>query len=380
MNIRSAKIGVFILLVSVAPALGQVGDFDGDGDWDCNDVDALVAASFSSNLLFDLNGDGFVDLADLQVWLYYAGRENTPCGEPFVHGDVNLDGFVDGFDTAIVEDNLGLEDAGYCDGEMNMDFTIDGLDLIAVLANEGQYSCLPFPVDIKVLLQGSHDTANPGTMKTILNTDGYLEQDALQHPYDVAPWNYGAGSVLPPGFFAVHPDVVDWLYLQLLSGDPNDPPMVLEAESVGLLLRNGSVVAQLDGASPARFVPSGSGDFYVAVFHRNHLPVLSSIQVTFDPPIRTFGSVDFTYAMAKAFGTNPMVKVSSTPDRFAMWAGNAEADKAVQVLDFNIYLAQTAAGLAGYRAADFNMDGIVQALDFNMYIANTAAGASAQVP
>jgi hypothetical protein len=63
-----------------------------------------------------------------------------------------------------------------------------------------------------------------------------------------------------------------------------------------------------------------------------------------------------------------------------MPAGDANADKAVQALDFNSYLVSTVAGDTGYQPADFNMDGSVQALDFNLYLASTVAGASSQVP
>ncbi|MEM7316474.1 MAG: M36 family metallopeptidase, partial [Planctomycetota bacterium] len=46
------------------------GDFDNDEDYDCEDVDALVAvvAAETHNLVFDLNGDQVVVRSDLELW------------------------------------------------------------------------------------------------------------------------------------------------------------------------------------------------------------------------------------------------------------------------------------------------------------------------
>ena len=63
-------------------ALGDrpvIGDFDADGDLDCNDIDALSrgAAAGTDNLLFDVTGDGAVDVAE-------AGRL-TVSADPWAH-------------------------------------------------------------------------------------------------------------------------------------------------------------------------------------------------------------------------------------------------------------------------------------------------------
>ena len=47
----------------------MLGDIDGDGDADINDLLALLAAWGSSNANADLNGDGTVDINDLLVML-----------------------------------------------------------------------------------------------------------------------------------------------------------------------------------------------------------------------------------------------------------------------------------------------------------------------
>ena len=102
------------------------GDFNGDGLYDCTDVDTLVTAIAQAThpSSFDLNSDGLVDLQDLTAWLAEAG-ENAPLlthGRPFLPGDANLDGVVDVTDFNIWNTGKFSSDAGWCGG----DFTADG--------------------------------------------------------------------------------------------------------------------------------------------------------------------------------------------------------------------------------------------------------------
>ena len=72
-------------------------DFNGDGVLNCTDIDALVAeiAAGTNISLFDLTGDGLVDIADLDQRRVQGGAANLPSGNPYLPGDANLDGFVD---------------------------------------------------------------------------------------------------------------------------------------------------------------------------------------------------------------------------------------------------------------------------------------------
>jgi hypothetical protein len=72
-------------------------DLDSDLDCDIDDIDSLVAAivAESTDPIFDVNGDGVLDLADRDAWLVEAGAENLASGNPYVVADANLDGAVD---------------------------------------------------------------------------------------------------------------------------------------------------------------------------------------------------------------------------------------------------------------------------------------------
>ena len=93
------------------------GDFDDDGDLDCDDLQLLAAAiaGGSGDLAFDVNDDAVVDAADVLFWITDI-RMTLP-------GDANLDGFVDTSDFNIWNDNKFSTGTYWCTG----DFTGDGI-------------------------------------------------------------------------------------------------------------------------------------------------------------------------------------------------------------------------------------------------------------
>ncbi len=92
------------------------GDFDNDGDYDCTDIDALVAAiaANGNDPLFDLNGDNLVDLTDRDLWLAFAGAVNLDSGSAYLLGDANLDGVVDVSDFNLWNSNKFNAAAAWC--------------------------------------------------------------------------------------------------------------------------------------------------------------------------------------------------------------------------------------------------------------------------
>jgi hypothetical protein len=230
-------------------------------------------------------------------------------------------------------------------------------------------------VDVTLLLEGPYDAVGD-SMAPTLNTLGYLESSARLNPYLVPPWNYPVQDSVAVGFFAAHPDVVDWVYLELRTGDPDSPPMVIEDRQVGLLTTEGHVRSHIDGMTPVMFDSTTTGDRYVVACHRNHLCVMS------DTTIEVGGGASFSFASAEdqSYGTGPVKQVASSPDRFALYSGDGDADGQVTATDFNGWLVQTKSVLTGYTPFDFGMDGGVTALDFNLWLVNTKAVVSSQVP
>ena len=118
------------------------GDFNGDGLYDCVDIDDLVAnvAGQTGDLTYDLSGDGALDVADVQQWLAIAGGVNLPSGNPYLMGDADLNGVVDGADFIIWNDNKFSPGNGWCGADFNADGATDGQDFIVWNDNKFQSS------------------------------------------------------------------------------------------------------------------------------------------------------------------------------------------------------------------------------------------------
>lgn len=114
--------------------LGLPGDFNHDGHLDCADINSLVFAIVYQphDLTYDLSGDGEVNLADLDLWLAVAGAApGSPTGgNPFLYGDANLDGVVDGQDFIAWNAHKFTNIAAWCAGDFTADGVVDGQDFI----------------------------------------------------------------------------------------------------------------------------------------------------------------------------------------------------------------------------------------------------------
>jgi hypothetical protein len=114
------------------------GDFDGDGDWDCADIDALTAAiaTGSTDLSFDMNGDATItldDVTDAAVgWLAVGGANNPAdtAGNPFLPGDANLDGTVDGGDFLTWNAAKFTTQDAWCSADFDASGNVDGSDFL----------------------------------------------------------------------------------------------------------------------------------------------------------------------------------------------------------------------------------------------------------
>ncbi len=131
------------------------GDFDRDGDYACDDVDALVVAIVSAqhDAIYDLTDDGLVDTQDLSVWLAEAGNFENDSFAPYLPGDADLSGGVDGTDFVIWNQNKFSQTPAWCSGDFNADGNIDGGDF--VLWNQNKFTssdnAVPEPLTLNSL-------------------------------------------------------------------------------------------------------------------------------------------------------------------------------------------------------------------------------------
>lgn len=123
------------------------------------------------------------------------------------------------------------------------------------------------------------------------------------------------------------------------------------------------VVDSVNFQASISFSNAATGNYYMLVYHRNHLAVATRFKTTV-----TRGSTvsyDFTNDSAKAFGFN-MIKVSASPVRWGLIPGDANRDGFTDGLDQTIWIGQN--GFDGYLSADFNGDFFVDGLDQTIWI------------
>ena len=115
---------------------GFTCDFDLDGTCDTLDVDALLYDGMvSGDTVFDMDGNGAVDLADRDQWLVEAGTKEND-GAPFVLGDADLDGDVDASDLNVVGINWQkIDAASWAEADFNGDEVVDAVDLNSLAIN-----------------------------------------------------------------------------------------------------------------------------------------------------------------------------------------------------------------------------------------------------
>jgi hypothetical protein len=237
-----------------------------------------------------------------------------------------------------------------------------GLDYTGIVyhSTENTYLSKCGVVDVRVLLQGPYNVIS-GRMNSTVNLYGNIP---LSQTFNMAPWNY-------PGTEQVTelPDsIVDWVLVELR--DKVNNTLTIERRA-GLLSKCG-VVMETDLTTGLHFTAAESfGDFYIVVWHRNHMPVMSGLPVAV-PNFRE--PYDFTQvATTQPYKHNdPLpaeLEVDPGSGRYAMIAGDINANKELSYLgpenDRSLILARIAqvSGLdylntiiSGYYNEDITLD------------------------
>lgn len=209
-------------------------------------------------------------------------------------------------------------------------------------------------LSVKMLLGGSYDSGT-GLMSSSLNDASLIPE---YEPYTDMDHGFGDFEDTQVDsmnvFDATGADaIVDWVLVEL-----RDPANNLSAvyTTAALLQADGDVVST-DGVSPLS-VPMAAGEYYVAVGHRNHLPVISLEAVDISAP------VDMT--TISLYGTNG----SRTSNGLqTLWPGDVNSDRMIKYTgDDNDRdpILQAVGGtiptntVEEYSSADVNMDGVVK--------------------
>ena len=200
-------------------------------------------------------------------------------------------------------------------------------------------------LDLKAILEGPFNGTN---MNTDLNALGLIPTSQPFNSITTADWYYtGSESVA-----SVPANVVDWVLVRIKDATDaaSSSAGTVVAEQAAFLLNDGSIV-DLDGSSNLDFTGITYSDgLYPVVWHRNHLGIISSDNMT-----RTAGvySYDFTIAGAAYTDTSPGEKLLGG-GVYGMFSGDASGGGALNSLDVIHWRNQ--AGNQDYLQGDFNMN------------------------
>jgi hypothetical protein len=217
----------------------------------------------------------------------------------------------------------------------------------------------------KIFLEGAYQTSS---MTSSLPELGYLP---IVQPFNTAPWNYAGFEKVDTDFYTAHPEIVDWVLVELRTGTAENTTVASRAAFIN---ESGNLV-DIDGVNPVSFFVNSTIQYYIVIRHRNHLDVMSSNLVDVNYASALY---NFTTASANAYGTDALKEVDTGV--FAMYVGDGNNDNIINGTDFNIFNPMFRSGSSGYLNVDWNLDGNITGTDFNYFNPNFRTGQISQVP
>lgn len=220
----------------------------------------------------------------------------------------------------------------------------------AVIGIEIKPASPALTVNAKVFLEGPYQGPYQGSqMNTSLNSAQLLP---LSQPFGGAPWNYGGAESVG----SIPADVVDWMLVGV-----RHSPNAVEAASRAAFLKNDGSIVDLNGSSPVNISGQAAGDFYIVLYHRNHLGVMSAAAQFLGKASALY---DFTADQGQAYGIESMKQLGSGV--FGMIAGDGNGDGVVNLADKElIWRQQNGTPWSYQKLGDYNLDGGIDARDLN---------------
>ena len=224
-----------------------------------------------------------------------------------------------------------------------------------------QTNVLKNSITLKVILSGSY-YKNSDTMTTTLNYKSLLPltpPDTFSGKTTPFIYKRQSGECISANFLKVHPEVVDWVSIELKNNKFNSIDT-----TVALLCRNGRIIS-IAGDTLIPFRDNvAAGSYYVIIRHRNHIAVMSAEPVTLTTAPAIF---DFTSSLTKYYGGDAKLLKTGL---YGLYTGDANCDGAIDSLDFNLYNLDNRNATEGYKCTDFNLSGFINSADFMFYAPN----------
>lgn len=146
--------------------------------------------------------------------------------------------------------------------ETDVKITTDNQELIEIESSIG--------LALKVLLEGPY--SNSQIMENRLSN--FLP--CIQ-PYSEDPWDYEGSEEVDLNFFTNN-EIVDWILVELRNYNSAENINEIVGRRAGLLRKDG-VILDIDGSQFLNFFGVSPGQYFVNIYHRNHLSIMSSQKI-----------------------------------------------------------------------------------------------------
>jgi len=206
-------------------------------------------------------------------------------------------------------------------------------------------------IRVRLFLEGFYDPQLQQMHTQLLNRNALPNTQ----PYSVAPFNYNGTETVTTW----PEDTVDWVLAELRTANN----LAYTVARKAFLLRADGQLMGTDGTAGISFDGVPDGTYHLAVFHRNHLAVVSAEPVPTDSPNFQY---DFTTSENRALGDR---QLKITGQVWAMRSGDADHNHIVNNQDYNLWTTQQGQS-AHYDNYDLNADGQIDANDFQLWRGN----------
>ena len=189
-------------------------------------------------------------------------------------------------------------------------------------------------------------------MKNQLETKGLIP---LSQPFNDIPFNYTGDesvTILPEG-------AIDWVLIELR--DSQNINTVL-GRRAGFVKNTGDIIG-LNGGFGLAFSDVTPGNYYVAIYHKSHLAVVSSNPIDFSDLQNSF---DFTQDVNAVSGTDQLKLIGLN---YVLHAGDFDFDGIVDNTDYEKWKLESSS-VNVYSSNDADGNGIINNEDFNLWKKN----------
>ena len=204
---------------------------------------------------------------------------------------------------------------------------------------------------IKLLLEGFFDEGSE-EMQTDLMDRALLP---ISQPFSTPTYTYNGSEQLGSDI----EDIVDWVLIELREATD----MAVVAFRKAVLLRKDGWIVNEDGEELVDFGLTQSGSYFIALYHRSHLPIISSTPHLFQASPTV---CDFTATESAAMGT---AQLKSIDNKFLLNSGDFDGNGIINNQDFNLWK-QHSAAINIYLPSDADGNGIINNQDYNLWKAN----------